>query len=113
MTLIARRSEIRHNPAQSESLEKFIQPMKDANNEDSDDDDYKTLRDVANIQFDFDDVPVRKASLENDDGEETHATLTREQIADSLTSNADPTSSETADHQYNVTLSRQFRDIDS
>ena len=55
-----------------------MQPLKDANNEDSDDDDYKTLRDVANIQFDFDDVPVRKASLENNDGEEDGNSGTKE-----------------------------------
>ena len=90
-----------------------MQPLKDANNDVSDDDDdYKTLRDVADIHFDFDDVPVRKASLEiNDAEEEADATLTREQIADSFTSNAFSTSA-TADQQHNVTLSRKFRDID-
>lgn len=105
------RSEVRNHLVQSKSLKKPLQPSNEpANKEDSDDDDdYKTLRDVANIQFDFDDVPVRKASLESDEGGEGDATLTREQIADCSTSRAAASSSSvTAEHPYNATLSRQF-----
>ena len=107
------RSEVRNNLVQSKSSKKPSRPTNQpADKDDSDDDDdYKTLRDVANIQFDFDDVPVRKASLESDEGGEGDATLTREQIADSSTSRAAASSSSvTAEHPYDATLSRQFRD---
>ena len=109
------KSEVRNNLFQSKSLKKPLpHPTHEtADKDDSDDDDYKTLRDVANIQFDFDDVPVRKASLGSDDGGEGNATLTRERIADSSTSRAAASSSSvTAAHPYEgITLSRQFRDI--
>ena len=106
------KSEVRNNLVQSDSLRKSKRPVSPpANKDDSDDDDYKTLRDVANIQFDFDDVPVRKASLESDEGGEGGATLTREKVTDGSTSRAAASStSVTAEHPYNATLSRQFRD---
>ena len=105
------KSEVRNNLVQLNSLRKSKRPVSPANKDDSDDEDYKTLRDVANIQFDFDDVPVRKASLESDVGGAGVATLTREQLADGSTSWAAASStSATAEPPYNATLSRQFRD---
>ena len=106
------KSEVRNNIVQSKSLKKALwSSNQPAGKDDSDDDDYKTLRDVANIQFDFDDVPVRKASLESDEGGEGDATLTRDPIAEgSISRNAASSSSVPVDHPYNATLSRQFRD---